>query len=267
MTTNGIRYAVNCSILFTELPLLQRPAAAREAGFEAIEFWWPFDVADPTDVEVERFAESVGDSGLELVNLNFFGGDLAAGDRGVASMPGREAEFRASVEIALSLGERLGCRMFNALYGLRVDGLAPEQQDEHATEQLVMAAEAAGRIGGHVLIEPISGSDRYPVRTASEAVDVMDRVERRASGRDLLLLADLYHLATNGDDVAAGLSTYGPRIGHVQIADAPGRNEPGTGELPLGRWLADLYEGEYQGWVALEYKASSSTLDSFRDLP
>ena len=264
---NGFRYAVNCSILFAELPLLKRPAAAREAGFEAIEFWWPFDVADPADTEVERFAEAVGESGLELVNLNFFGGDLAAGDRGILSTPEREAEFQASVEIALTLGERLGCRMFNALYGLRLDGVAPERQDEQAIEQLAMAAEGAGRINGHVLVEPISGSERYPLRTASEAVDVMDRVQRRTSGRALWLLADLYHLATNGDDVAAAITNYGPRIGHVQIADAPGRNEPGTGELPLGQWLADLYEGGYRGWVALEYRASGSTVDSFGQLP
>src|SRR5512133_1368428 len=113
-------YLVNCSILFTELPLPERPAAAREAGFDAIEFWWPFDRSVPSNAEVADFVTAVRDSGVRLVGLNFPAGDMSAGDRGLVSWPGRSAEFQAGVDCALSIGEQLGVRVFNALYGNRL---------------------------------------------------------------------------------------------------------------------------------------------------
>ena len=100
-------YLVNCSILFTELPLPERPAAAREAGFDAVEFWWPFDRAVPTNQEMADFVAAVRDAGVRLVGLNFPAGDLPAGDRGLVSWPGRAEEFRAGVECAVSIGEQL----------------------------------------------------------------------------------------------------------------------------------------------------------------
>ena len=124
-----MRFDVNLSILFTELPLLERPAAAKQAGFDAVEFWWPWPVAVPSDAEVDAFVTAVRDAGVQLAGLNFFAGDMPGGDRGLVSWPARSAEFRDNVDVTVGLGEQLGCRAFNALYGNRVDGATPEEQD------------------------------------------------------------------------------------------------------------------------------------------
>jgi hydroxypyruvate isomerase len=261
------RYAVNTSILFTELPVLERPAAARTAGFVAVESWWPFDVPAPANRDVDAFVTAIRNAGVQLIGLNFAAGDMPGGDRGLVSWPARSDEFRDNVDITVGIGEQLGCRAFNALYGNRVDGSTAEQQDDLAVENLALAARAADRIGGTVLVEPVSGAPRYPVKTASDVIGVIDRVRRETGVDNLRLLCDLYHLAVNGDDVDAAIDRYADRVGHVQIADAPGRNAPGTGELPLDRWLDALARAGYDGWVALEYKPSGATVDSFGWLP
>src|SRR3954454_13975422 len=170
-----MRFDVNLSILFTELPLLERPAAAREAGFDAVEFWWPWAEAVPTDAEIDRFVVAVTDAGVQLVGLNFFAGDMPGGDRGLVSWPARSAELRDNIDATVGLGGQLGCRAFNALYGNRVDGVAPQEQDALAAETLALAARAARRIGGTVLVEPVSGAPRYPLLTAADALDAIDR--------------------------------------------------------------------------------------------
>jgi hydroxypyruvate isomerase len=265
--THSLRYEVNCSILFTELPVLERAAAAKRAGFDAVEFWWPFAEAVPKDSDVDAFVTSIGDAGVQLVGLNFAAGDMPAGDRGLLSWPARSAEFRDSIEVTVGIGERLGCRAFNALYGNRVDEASPEAQDELGAQNLARAATATARIGGTVLLEPVSGADRYPLLTAADALAVIDRVEQESGVDNLGLLADLYHLAVNGDDVPKVIADHAARIAHVQIADHPGRNEPGTGVLPLDRQLAELEAGGYDGWVGLEYKPSGGSADSFEWLP
>ncbi|MHA6782200.1 hydroxypyruvate isomerase family protein [Pseudonocardia saturnea] len=247
----AIRYAVNCSILFTELPLLQRPAAAAAAGFDAVEFWWPFTSTGP---DVDAFVTAVEDAGVRLTGLNFAAGDMPAGDRGLVSWPGRESEFRDSVAVAVGIGERLGTRVFNALYGNRIEGATG--QHDLADGNLAFAAAEAARIGATVVLEPLSGAPRYPLRTVADALAVLDRVP------GLALLADLYHLAVNGDDLD-GLTAHVARIGHVQIADAPGRHEPGTGSLDLRRHLAALDDAGYAGHVGLEYAPTTSSATAF----
>lgn len=267
MADHPLPYEVNCSILFTELPLLERPAAAKRAGFDAVEFWWPFAVAVPSDREVEGLVRAVEDAGVRLVGLNFFAGDMPGGDRGLVSWPARSAEFRDNLEVTVGIGERLGCRAFNALYGNRVEGANPGAQDELAVENLALAGRAAERIGATVLVEPVSGAPRYPLLTAADAVAVIDRVAGGTGVGNLGLLCDLYHLATNGDDLDRVIATYGDRVAHVQIADAPGRHEPGTGTLDLDRHLGRLAAAGYDGWVGLEYQPSGASADSFAWLP
>lgn len=259
---NSRRYAVNCSILFTELPLLDRPAAARAAGFEAVEFWWPFAEAVPPQAAVDRFVATLAEAEVQLIGLNFLAGDMPGGDRGLVSWPGREQEFRDNAEVVAAIGEQTGCRAFNALYGNRIDGADPAAQDELAIENLVHAAKAVQRIGGTVLVEPVSGAPRYPLRVAAEAVAVLDAMAERGA-TNAALLADLYHLAVNGDDVEQAIDMFADRIGHVQIADAPGRNEPGTGDLDLRGQLDRLAAAGYAGWIGLEYKPSSASANSF----
>jgi hydroxypyruvate isomerase len=263
MVASPLQYEVNCSILFTELPLLERPAAAKQAGFDAVEFWWPFPVAVPSDSDVDAFVRAVRDAGVRLVGLNFSAGDMPGGDRGVVSWPARSSEFRDNVDVTVGIGEQLGCRAFNALYGNRVDDARPEEQDALAVENLALAGRAASRAGGTVLVEPVSGAPRYPLLTAADAVGVIDRVAEETGVTDLGFLCDLYHLAVNGEDLDRVIATYGSRVAHVQIADAPGRHEPGTGELDLDRYLGRLADVGYDGWVGLEYVPSAASADSF----
>jgi len=243
-----IRFDVNASILLTDLPLLQRPNAVRDAGFAGVEFWWPFGTPVPRDREVDEFVTAVQEAGVQLVSLNLFGGDMAAGERGLLSWPGRNNEFRDNLDAAIGIGELLGCRIFNALYGNRLPGHPAEQQDALAAEQLAQAARAAASIGATVVVEPLSAIPDYPLRTAADVYAAIDR----AGTHNVALLADLYHLSVNGDDVDAVVAN-ATAIGHVQIADAPGRGKPGTGTLPIERYLSTLDENGYEGWVGLEY--------------
>ncbi len=264
---SDLPYLANCSMLFTEVPLLQRPAAAKAAGFDTVEFWWPWpDQPVPADADVDAFVTAIEEAGVHLAGLNFFAGDLAGPDCGVLSIPARSQQFRDNIDVTVGIGERLGTAAFNALYGNRVDDAKAEEQDELGTENLGYAAKAADRVGATVLVEPVSGPKPYPLRTADDAVAVVDRV--RATGvTNVGFLCDLFHLANNGDDVDAAIARYADRVAHVQIADAPGRGEPGSGDLPLQRWLSDLEDAGYEGWVGLEYKPTSTTEESLGWLP
>ena len=114
-----MKYAVNCSILFTELPLLERPAAAKAAGFDFVEFWWPWDRAVPTDEEVDAFVAALKDADVQLIGLNLFAGDMPGGDRGLVSWIARAEEFEANLPVVVRIAKATGCQTFNALYGLR----------------------------------------------------------------------------------------------------------------------------------------------------
>ena len=264
--SHSLRYLANCSMLFTELPLLQRPAAARSAGFGAVEFWWPFDSPVPGDAAVDAFVGAVSDAGVRLVGLNFFAGDLAGPDAGVLSIPARSQQFRDNIDVTVGIGERLGVSGFNALYGVRVDGVAAQEQDELAITNIVAAARAAAAIGATIFIEPVSGPKPYPLRTAADAAAVVDRA-RAAGAANVGILFDLYHLAANGDDIEHAIPACAAKIAHVQIADAPGRGEPGTGQLDLDGYLARLERAGYTGWVSLEYRPTVPTVDSLAWLP
>ncbi len=174
-----VTFSVNCSILLTELPLLERPAAAKAAGFDAVEFWWPFAGSVPGDAELSRFERAITDAGVQLTGLNFDAGDMPAGDRGLVSWIGRDSEFRDNIDVVAGIGARLGCTSFNALYGNRQDEHAPEAQDDLAVRNLAAAAGAVARIGGTVLLEPLSGAPRYPLLTADDALRTITRVRRR----------------------------------------------------------------------------------------
>lgn len=259
--TAQARFTVNCSILLTDLPLLERPAAAKAAGFNGVEFWWPFADSTPQADEVDAFVGALADADVALTGLNFNAGNMPGGDRGLVSWPARSQEFRDNLDVVTTIGERTGCRAFNALYGNRVDGSDAAEQDEVGAQNLALAAEAVARINGTVLLEPVSGTPSYPLKTAADVVSVLDRVGAGNIG----LLFDVYHLAVNGDDVDAALAAYRDRIAHVQIADAPGRDYPGTGDLPIDRWITDIVAGGYDGWIGLEYKTAAE--DPFSWLP
>jgi hydroxypyruvate isomerase len=256
-------YAVNCSILLTELPLLERPGAAKAAGFDAVEFWWPFETSLPTDSQVTRFENAIIGAGVQLTGLNFNAGNMPDGDRGLVSWPARSTEFQDNIDVVVGIGERLGCKSFNALYGNRIDGESPEKQDAIGAENLAAAAAGVARIGGTVLLEPVSGAPKYPLLRAKDALRVIARVKEESGVENVKLLADFYHLAVNGDDVAAVVENHAKDFGHIQIADNPGRGAPGTGTLPLGEWIARSRELGYTGYVGLEYKEPQETAFSW----
>lgn len=251
-------YTVNCSILLTELPLLERAEAAKAAGFDSVEFWWPFATAVPADADVDAFVASIKNAGVQLAGLNFFAGDMPAGDRGLVSWIGRDSEFKDNVAVVAAIGEATGCKAFNALYGNRQDEHTPEEQDALALENLLVATAGVASIDGTVLIEPVSGTPAYPLKTAADALSVVNKVKEAGAG-NIALLADFFHLSVNGDDVAAVIEKHAHEFGHVQIADAPGRGAPGTGTLPLGEWITRSRELGYTGGIALEYKQERET--------
>lgn len=256
MRTHGLKFDVNCSILFTELPLLARPEAARSAGFDAVEFWWPFAEPVPADRDVDAFTGALNDAGVQLVLLNFAAGDMAAGDRGLVCDPARSTEFRDSIEVCTGIAARTGCRVLNALYGNAsgADGAGGRPgQHELAIENLVLAAGSAAKAGATVVIEPLNSTEnpRYPLNSSHAAIEVIDALRARGAP-DTGLLADLYHLAMMGEDLVTVLES--PYVSHIQIADVPGRGAPGTGTVDFEAVFSQLAVQCYPGYVGCEYR-------------
>jgi len=271
----SLRYDVNLSILFTELPLLERPAAAAAVGFTAVEFWWPFGTeAQPAATDVDAFIAALDDAGVRLVGLNFLD-DLSVGSRGLVTVPEHAGRFRDSIPVAIEIAQRTGCRNLNALYGNRIDGVDPEFQDELAVVNLDLASKAAQSIGGTVLIEALNSieSPLYPLTSTAAALHVIEQVEELTGANNLALLFDLYHMARMGEDLEATIGNHAGRFGHVQIADVPDRGAPGTGNLGHQALLKALEAADYRveeglGSIGLEYKATNGvSADSFDWLP
>lgn len=259
--TYGLPFDVNCSILFTELPLLTRPAAAKAAGFDAVEFWWPWEDPEPSGRDADAFLAALADAGVALISLNFIGGDMAAGERGLLSLPRGSSRFRANIGACTELAARAGCRLLNAPYGNRLDPDDPAacaRQDEIAIENLALAARAAAGQGARVMVETINSRDvpAFPIDSSAKAIAVLDAVRDSAPPGSTGFLADLYHLAKMGEDIPDALARYADRIAHVQIADPPGRGAPGTGTLDFGPLFAQLAAQGYDGSVGLEYLPS-----------
>ncbi|KJK60107.1 hydroxypyruvate isomerase [Saccharothrix sp. ST-888] len=264
-------YTVNLSILFSELPLLERPAAAAAAGFTAAELWWPFGLDHtPAQAELDKLRKAFTDAGVQLTGLNFLD-DLATGvAKGTLSVPAESERFRENIPVAVSLAESLGTKALNALYGNRIEGVDPAGQDELALENLALAARAAHSIGAILLIEALNKPEApdYALLSAAAAVEVVDKVNAATGLGNAKFLCDFYHLARNGEDLAAVIDAYADRFGHVQIADNPGRNEPGTGELDFEDLFARLTAAGYSGRIGLEYRPSTGvSADSFEWLP
>ncbi|MFZ3567372.1 TIM barrel protein [Streptomyces sp. BH097] len=266
------RFNVNLSILFTELPLLERPAAAAAAGFNAVELWWPWvDAPTPEKSELDALRSAIKDAGVQLTGLNFYAGQLPGPDRGALSIPGEESEkFRANIDVAADFAQSLGCTALNALYGNRVDGVSEQEQDELALENLVLAARAADRVGAVLLIEALNApeSPKCPIVSAPKAIEIVDKVNAATGLGNAKFLMDLYHLSMNGEDLTAIIDAYTDKTAHVQIADNPGRGAPGTGSLPLAELLDQLKKAGYEGYVGLEYKPGDApSAEAFDWLP
>ena len=259
----SIRWVANLSLMFTEPPVLDRPAAAKAAGFSEMECWWPFGAqARPRRSDIDAFVGAVEGSGINLTAMNLFGGDPASGDRGILSYPECSIDFRDSVDIAMTVAGRLGVKLFNAPYGNRRAGLDSQVQDSLACVNLSYAANAANECGGVIMVEPLSGVRGYPVKTSAEAVHIIDRAGEAAHATNLGLLFDLFHVAMNGGDVSADIESFAHRVVHVQLADVPGRGEPGSGTADIAGAVSHLLAMGYPGAFSLEYVPTATTDES-----
>ncbi len=222
---NWTTFTLNCSILYGPIPVRDALAQAESAGFEEVEFWWPFATADPSTTKVDEFVDAFAQTKIRLRGMNLFAGDMASGDRGVLSWPGREADPMARVDVAKRVADATGCRIFNALYGRRKTWSTAAAQDDLALRNLSMIAASLADVGGSVVLEAVSGFADYPFKSAADVVRVLDSCDETVRASTGLLL-DVYHLSVNGDDVERAIADYASRTMHVQVADAPGRGIP-----------------------------------------
>ncbi|HYM95713.1 MAG TPA: TIM barrel protein [Candidatus Sulfotelmatobacter sp.] len=261
----GLRFDVSLSILFTELPLLERPAAAAAAGFDAVELWWPFAEPIPPDKDLAALKRALDDAGTQLVGLNFDAGDMAGGWRGLVSLPDQSDRFRANIPVAIGFAEDTGCRVLNALYGNRAEGVEAASQDDVAVENLTLAAEAANKVGATVVVEALNAHEnpRYPLTSSASAMKVVEGLRSRGA-KNVALLCDVYHLARMEEDPVAVIRRYGDRIGHVQVADVPGRHQPGTGGIDFPGVFSELNRIGYRGYIGCEYRPLGPSAESFK---
>lgn len=259
MKWNEYEVSANVSLLFAEVPYENRFHAAADAGFGAVETWWPFAEPHPGNDRLDRLADIIDDAGVQLTALNFFAGDMPAGERGIACLPDRADELAANVDALVRLATATGCGSFNLLYGQLDDADDREAQQRHAIESYRRAADAVSAIGGTVLVEPLARglNGNYPLHTAD---DVSRLIAEIGSPRVAFLL-DTFHLGMNGEDVAAVPRAVDARIGHVQLADITGRGEPGSGTLDWDAF-GDALRQNYNGPVAAEYKPTRTTTET-----
>lgn len=259
----GLTASAHLHTQFQDRPLLQRPAAARALGFETVDLWWPFDGPDPSDREVDALAGALDAEGLQVASFNADGGDLPGGDRGFACDPSAQERFNRAVASGLDVVQRLGGSTLNVLYGNRPDGVDIADQDALAIENLTAAATTGQQRGVRVVLEALNDTNtpRYPIRTAAEARTVIDAVADRAP---LGFLFDQYHLNMMGEDLQDALALLGEHTVHVQIADVPGRGQPGTGAVDFAAFFDALLAHGYHGAVGLEYLADTDEPDALR---
>lgn len=242
------RWSANLSFLFPELPFLDRFAAAAAAGFEGIEYLFPYDWP------AEALRAQLDAHGLTQVLFNLPPGDWAAGERGTACHPGREAVFAEGVEYALVFAKKLGCCRLHAMSGLQPAGVGQREMEASMIRNLRFAADRVGESGITLLIEPINSlldMPGYWLDTLDKAEQVWAAVDRP----NLKIQLDVYHRAVVAPGTEAdALRSVGDRLGHVQIADAPGRHEPGTGAIDFAAVFASLDAQNYAGWVGCEYR-------------
>jgi len=247
------KFAANLTMLFNELGFLDRFEAAARAGFKGVEYLFPYDF--PPDA----LAAKLSAHGLTQVLHNLPAGDWGAGERGIAILPDRRQEFRDGVARAITYARTLGCGQVNCLAGIAPAGADPALLRRTFVENLKFAADALGAEGIRLLIEPINTRDIpgfFLTRTA-EALSIIDE-----TGSDNLFLQyDIYHMQIMEGDLARTIEQNLGRIHHIQLADNPGRHEPGTGEINYPFLFRHIDALGYDGWIGCEYKPERSTED------
>lgn len=247
------KFAANLSMLFTEVPFLERFERAAHAGFQAVEFLFPYDH------EPETIRALLDQHQLQLVLHNLPAGDWAGGERGIACDPQRVAEFRDGVGRAIRYAKALGVTQLNCLCGKAPAGLGGGLLRATLVANLRHAADRLQDEGIRLLVEPINRFDipGFVVNTTAEALALIED----AGSRNIFLQYDLYHAQRMEGELAATLAKHLPRIAHVQVADNPGRGEPGTGEINYAFLFRQLDRLGYEGWVGCEYKPTTAATE------
>lgn len=247
------RFAANLSMLFTEVPLLARFERAARAGFRTVEVQLPYELAaENIRSELQRFE-------LTMVLHNLPAGNWAGGERGIACLPGREAEFDAGIAQAISYARILGVKQLNCLAGIRPHGVTPTQAEATLLRNLRQAARALQAEGLRLLIEPVNHFDipGFFLTHTAQAVALIEALGEP----NVYIQYDAYHAQRMEGELCGTVQKHLQRIGHIQVADNPGRHEPGTGEVNWMHFFAHLDKIGYRGHVGCEYKPAARTED------
>ena len=246
------RLAANLSMMFNEVPFLDRFAAARKQHFDGVEFLFPYEYP------AAELRKRLDGEGLAQALFNMPPGDWSKGERGLASLPGRQAEFREGTKQALDYAGALGCKLVHAMAGIVPAGVSPVTAASVYAANLAWAAEQAVKAGVKLVIEPINHRDMpgYFLNTEAQGAAVVEAI-----GRDRLgLQFDVYHCQTTEGDVTKRMEAVLPLVPHMQLADVPARNEPGTGEIGWEFVFRRIDELGYQGWIGCEYRPLGDTV-------
>jgi len=245
------RFAANLTLMYTEVPFLDRFAAAAIDGFDAVEFLFPYEHP------AHAIATRLKDNGLTQVLFNLAPGNWAAGDRGMASHPGREAEFAASLELALTYARATGCLRLHAMAGLVLPGVSSEQARSTYVSNLRLAAERVAPLGITLLIEPINTRDMpgYFLNYQQQAHDILAEV----GAPNLKVQMDWYHCQIMEGDLSRRLEKHVAGVGHIQIAGVPDRHEPDEGEVNFPHLFERLDALAFEGFVGCEYRPRAGT--------
>jgi hydroxypyruvate isomerase len=247
------KFAANLTMLFNEVPFMERFAAAKAAGFEAVEYLFPYAF------DKNELAQALKANGLKQVLHNLPAGNWDAGERGIACHPDRVEEFRAGVDKAIEYATALACPQVNCLAGKLPAGVSREQAQATLVANLKFAADKLKAAGIKLLIEPINHFDipGFFLNYTAQAAAIIDEV----GSDNLYIQYDLYHAQRMEGELAATAQKYLPRIAHIQLADNPGRFEPGTGEMNYPFLFKHLDAIGYTGWIGCEYKPKTTTVE------
>lgn len=247
------KFAANLTFLFNELPFMGRFAAAAQAGFKAVEYMAPYPYA------AQDLKAALNANGLVQALFNLPAGDWDNGERGMACIPGREGEFKEGVARAIGYAHALDCKKINCLAGKLPPSVSREAAQATMIGNLRYAAAALKSEGIMLVTEPINSFDipGYFVNRTSEALAILDAVD----SDNLFIQYDVYHAQRMEGELGNTLKQYASRIGHIQIADNPGRHEPGTGEINYAWLLRHIDAIGYEGWIGCEYKPKTTTVE------
>jgi hydroxypyruvate isomerase len=245
------RFSANLTFLYTDLPLLDRFAAARKSGFKGVEYMSPYE-----ETKADLVAR-LRDNGLTQVLHNLPSGDWAGGERGIAILPNRIEEFRRGVQQAIDYASPLSCRLLNCIVGLTPKDADPAVLRKTLIDNLAYAAAEAAKAGIKLLVEPINTRDipGFYLTHTRQALDLIAEV----GSDNLFVQYDIYHMQIMEGDLARTMEANLPRIAHIQLADNPGRHEPGTGEINYPFLFAHLDRIGYARWIGCEYKPQGDT--------